>query len=157
MPYCSNCGAENTGAFCVKCGSAIPAGAAGAPGGFTAPAQSGASAAGLSDNVAGALCYILGLLTGVLFLVMAPYNQNPRVKFHAWQSIFFNLAWVVFWIALGIVTGAMNFLALLLLPIEALIGLGGFCYWLFLMYKANAGELYQIPVIGAYARQQAGL
>ena len=43
---------------------------------------------GMTDNVASALCYALGFITGILFLVLAPYNQNRMVRFHAFQSIF---------------------------------------------------------------------
>jgi uncharacterized membrane protein len=151
MPYCPKCGTMADGSFCPACGSAIGAAAPG-PGAAPPPV----AGVGLTDNVAGALCYVLGILTGILFLVLAPYNQNPRVKFHAWQSILFNVAWIAFWILLSIVTGMLHFFALLLLPIEALIGLGGFFLWLFLMWKAYNNELFEIPIIGPFARQQAG-
>ncbi len=155
MPFCPNCGTQNSGSFCTQCGTPIPA-APGSSGGFAAPPQS-AAATGLSDNVAGALCYVLGLITGILFLAITPYNQNPRVRFHAWQSVLLTVAWCVFWFALAIVTGFMHFLALLLIPVEMLIGFAGFCLWLFLMWKAYNGEIFEVPVIGGIARQQAGL
>ena len=103
------------------------------------------------------MCYILGLLTGVLFLVLAPYNQNPRVKFHAWQSILFNVAWIAIWIVLGIVSTVMSVFALILIPIHLLLGLGGFILWLFLMWKAYNNVLWEIPIIGPFAKQQSGL
>jgi uncharacterized membrane protein len=30
----------------------------------------------MADNVASALCYVLGLITGIIFLVLPPYNKN---------------------------------------------------------------------------------
>ena len=55
-------------------------------------APMGAQAApGLEENLACALCYALGLLTGIVFLVLAPYNQNKLIRFHAFQSIFFHV------------------------------------------------------------------
>src|ERR1700676_3398151 len=111
MAFCSNCGAAVDGRFCPKCGSAVDAGAPGAgpgappppgpppgdppPPGYTAPGYSApagyvpppAGAAGMTDNMAGALCYLFGFITGILFLVLAPYNQNRNIKFHAMQSI----------------------------------------------------------------------
>ena len=48
--------------------------------GAAAPVSSAAQpiATGMTDNVAGALCYALGLVTGILFLVLTPYNQNKQ-------------------------------------------------------------------------------
>jgi len=57
----------------------------------------------MADNLAAALCYVLGLLTGILFLVLEPYNKNKLIRFHAFQSIFLNLALVVVDIGLTIV------------------------------------------------------
>jgi uncharacterized membrane protein len=43
----------------------------------------------MEDNVAGALCYLVGFITGVLFLALEPYSKRPFVRFHAFQSILF--------------------------------------------------------------------
>ena len=94
MPFCPACGASVNGQFCPKCGSAatVPAGVAIA----AAPAAN----AGLTENAVGALCYLGGVVTGIIFLVIAPYNQNPRIKFHAFQSILFSLVWTLAWFAM---------------------------------------------------------
>lgn len=158
MPFCAKCGTNITGTFCPNCGTPASAQPNAAPG-FTPPPLPGptynAQPAGLSDNSACTLCYLFGFVTGILFLVMAPYNTNPRVRFHAWQSIFFVVAWIAFWMAINILTSMLNFLALLLLPVYALISFAGFLFWLFLMWKAYQGEDFEIPVIGPLARQQA--
>ncbi|MBI1787676.1 MAG: hypothetical protein HYR60_09030 [Acidobacteria bacterium] len=111
----------------------------------------------MQENVAAALCYIAGLITGIIFLVLAPYNQNPTIRFHAFQSIFCNVAWIVLAIVLGIVTAA---LPLLLSPLALLfhlvMWLGGLAIWLLLMWKAYNGERFVLPVIGGLAQQQAG-
>ena len=44
---------------------------------------------GLTDNAAGAVAYIT-IVPAIVFLVIPPYNTNPYVRFHAWQSIFLN-------------------------------------------------------------------
>lgn len=160
MPFCAKCGASASGSFCPSCGAPIADTSAG--GGSYAPPPAGqqagaAQAGGLSENMAGALAYLVGFITGILFLVLEPYNKMPVVRFHAWQSILFFAAWFVFWILLGIITSAMSFLALALVPIELLIGLAGFCFWLFLMFKAYNGQIFMIPVIGEHAKKQAGL
>ena len=121
MAFCANCGAQVEGRFCQKCGAPVAGGApmggapmggapmgAGAPGGAAAPEfQPQAASAGLSDNAAGAICYLLGFITGILFLVLAPYNQSRSVRFHAFQSIFFNIAWFVLWIGIAIVSALL--------------------------------------------------
>jgi uncharacterized membrane protein len=118
------------------------------------------SAAGMEDNLAGALCYLLGFITGIVFLVLEPYNKNPFVRFHAFQSIFFSLGWIAISIALSIVFMIMGFalqgLWFIFLPIRALIGLLGFLLWLFCMYKAYNRERYMLPIVGPLAAKQSG-
>ena len=50
-----------------------------------------ASQSGLSENAASGLAY-LTFIPAIIFLVVAPYNQNSRVRFHSWQSIFLAIA-----------------------------------------------------------------
>jgi uncharacterized membrane protein len=150
IALCANCGASVEGAFCPKCG--VAANVASGPA-IAIPAAT----AGLTENIAGALCYLGGLLTGIIFLVLAPYNQNPRIKFHAFQSIFFNLVWIVGWFA-SIPLGMLlpyGFSALLSM-VSLLLSLGGILVWLLLMWKAYQGQPLSLPVIGGIAQQQAG-
>lgn len=156
MPFCATCGTNMTGTFCPNCGTAAGAPPAAASG-FTPPPPppQGAQSAGLSDNAVCALCYLAGFITGIIFLVMAPYNTNKRVKFHAWQSIILSVAWIIFWMAISVVFGMLNFLSLVLVPLFLLLRLAGFLAWLFLMWKAYQGEDLEIPAISPLARQQA--
>ncbi len=163
MSYCSACGTSVEGRFCPKCGSA--AGAPMAAGFAPAPAYASAvplapaapATAGLSESAAGTLCYLGGLITGIIFLVIPPYNQNPRIRFHAFQAIFFHVAWVAGWIALFAVRIVLPFgLSIVMGLVSLLFWGGGLLLWLFLMWKANQGESFSLPVIGGIARQQAG-
>jgi len=162
MPFCPSCGAPVEGRFCAKCGASVEAapGGAGPGAGPTPPPPGAGAAAGLEDNVAGALCYLLGFVTGVLFLVLEPYSKRPFVRFHAFQSILFCAAWIALSIALsiafGIVGAVLHFLWFMLLPLRGLIGLVGFLIWLFCMYKAYNREWYQLPLVGPIAAKQAG-
>src|SRR5665213_2513095 len=99
MPFCAKCGTSlSDGAgFCNNCGA--PAGAA------LPPTYSGTPSAPLASNVAGALAYLGGLITGIVFLAVAPYNKDPFVRFHAFQSIFLSLAYIVFAIVWGAIYG----------------------------------------------------
>ncbi|HEU0124272.1 MAG TPA: hypothetical protein VFQ91_27320 [Bryobacteraceae bacterium] len=122
--------------------------------------QPPAATGGLDQNVASALCYLFGLITGVLFLVLEPHNKNKTVRFHAFQSIFFNIGAIVLNIALSIIFSIMrNVLPYGTWVIFSLLSLGiSLCFlgaWIFLMYKAYNGEKFKIPVIGDLAEKQA--
>ena len=105
-----------------------------------------------------ALCYLLGLVTGILFLVLAPYSQNRTIRFHAFQSIFLNIAWIAVFIALSIISMALLPIpfvgAILSMILHLGAGLGFFILWLMLMYKAYNNERWVLPVIGPLAEKQ---
>ena len=115
----------------------------------------------MASNVAGLLTYILGFITGIIFLVIEPYKNDKFVRFHAFQSIFFNVALVVFWIVYMILVSILGFITLgILAMLMGLLGLvvtlAILAYWIFLMYKAYNNELYKIPFIGDLAAKQVG-
>jgi uncharacterized membrane protein len=143
MVFCNMCGAQ------IPDGSTVCAACSGRAVVAAAPASTGA---GLSDNVAGMLAYVT-IIPAIIFLLIEPYSRNRFVRFHAWQSIFFNVAWWVLWIGLHIVAHIplLGFFSLLVWP---LIGLGGFIVWLILVIKANQGQMYKLPVIGDMAEKQ---
>jgi uncharacterized membrane protein len=95
------------------------------------------------------LCYPLSFITGILFLVLTPYNRDRFVRFHAWQSIFFSLAMVVLSLALQILPWPLESMSLYALRLLALGGTG----WM--MYKAYHYELFKLPVVGDWAEKQA--
>jgi uncharacterized membrane protein len=161
MPFCANCGAPVEGRFCAKCGT--PMGAAPASGGpapaYNQPPAGQVATAGMTDNVAGALCYLIGFVTGVLFLILEPYSKRPFVRFHAFQSIFFCVGWIALSIGLRIVflmVGVAMHMWFIFLPLRMLIWLAGFLLWLFCMYKAYSGAWFQLPIVGPLAAKQAG-
>ena len=120
----------------------------------TAPTPASTPASGgMTDNVAGMVAYIT-IIPAIVFLVMEPYNKNKFVRFHAFQSLFFNLAWIVLWVALSIV-GMIPIIGWLTLILWPLIGLGGLVVWIMLLIKANKGEKWKLPMIGDIAEKQA--
>jgi len=150
MAFCPNCGTETSGKFCPNCGSAV-AGAGGGPNPAYVPPGSpaGVQASGLTDNVASALCYLLGLVTGIIFLVLAPYNQNRTVRFHAFQSIFGHLAIIVIWVLLAIATHGFS---VMIFPLFSILI---FILWLYMMYTAYNGRKVKLPIVGDLAEKQA--
>lgn len=172
MANCTKCGAAiaDDSAFCGACGqprtqasTVAPATASVAAAPTMAvggPVPSGAATgAGLTMNLAAALSYALGLITGILFLVLEPYKNNRFVRFHAIQSIIFSVACVAFAIVWSIIVGILvsiaGFWVLTVdVPLRLLIGLGIFAFWLYVMFQAYSQREYRIPWIGDIAAKQ---
>ena len=157
MPFCSNCGAAMEGRFCGKCGAT--AGDSVTPAGAVAPPPAVPTSAGLSTNAASAISYVLGFITGILFLVLEPYNRNKLVRFHAFQSIFLSVACfavsIVLQIFIGIMAAISYSLVFILSPISMLFGLAIFGLWLYLIWKTYQGVKVVLPIIGPLAEKQA--
>jgi uncharacterized membrane protein len=142
MPFCSQCGVQiaDGANMCPACSGRNA----------VAPVAAGS---GLADNVAGMLAYVT-IIPAIIFLVVEPYNKSRFVRFHSWQSIFFNVAWWILWIGLRIVIH-IPFLGFLTLLVWPLVGLGGLIVWIILVLKANQGQMFKLPVIGDLAEKQA--
>ena len=142
-------------AFCSTCGAQIPDGTTtcAAHAGPVAAVPVPATTGGMTDNVAGMLAYVT-IIPAIIFLVIEPYNKSRFVRFHAFQCIFFHVAWFALWIALSIVAHipVLGWLTILIWP---LVGLAGLIIWIILLLKANQGQMYKLPVIGDMAEKQA--
>jgi uncharacterized membrane protein len=153
MAFCSKCGTEVAAgaAFCPKCGVAQTGGAAGE--------IVQASQTGMSENVAGLLCYLLGWVTGIIFYLI---DKRPFVRFHAAQSMVTFGGLHVLNIVLGIIFGmgmmfrggygAFGMGA----AFYSLIGLVSFVLWILLMVKAYQHEKFEVPVVGGIAKSFSG-
>ena len=139
-------------AFCSTCGTQIPDGSTTCAA-HAAPAAPAASTGGMTDNVAGMLAYIT-IIPPIIFLVLEPYNKNRFVRFHAFQNLFFAVAWFVLWFALMFI-GHIPFLGWMTILLWPLIGLGVFILWIIMLLKAYQGQMWKLPVIGDMAEKQA--
>ena len=100
---------------------------------------------GLEENVASLLCYVLGWISGIVFLILE--KENRTVRFHAFQSIVvFGFLTVAGWV-LGAIPVIRWF--------AWVPGLLGFILWIILMVKAYQGEKYKVPVAGDMAEKWA--
>jgi uncharacterized membrane protein len=106
---------------------------------------------GLTDDAASGIAY-LTFIPAIIFLVVAPYNTNAKVRFHSWQSIFLGCAWVCLWIV-NIVLAFVPIIGWLLMLVFAL---GLFVIWLICIIKAFQGQRFVVPIIGPLAAKQAG-
>ena len=123
------------------------------------------TAMGLEENIAGALCYVLIWLTGVIFFFME--KENKTIRFHAIQSILTFipltiLGWILGWIGAPSVGWGYGSYGYSYNPgIPALLWLSWIIWaitiilWLILMFKAYKGEKFKLPVIGDIAEKHA--
>jgi uncharacterized membrane protein len=161
---CTRCGTQMTdnSGFCQNCGQAastLGAGMVGQPATGAAVMSSGqtSTATALQPNIARLLCYILGFVTGIFFLVAEPYRRDAFVRFHAYQSIFLSVGGIVLRLALGMLLSFTPWtLWSLISTISSLVSLAVFLVFLLLMYKAYGNERFKLPVIGDLAERQAG-
>lgn len=160
MPFCASCGAQAEGRFCPKCGAAVAAGGAAPPPpppGASAPYVANPVSAPMADNLASALCYAVGFITGIIFLIMEPYSKNRAIRFHAFQSIFLSVGIIAIRIVFGIFFTAtlFTFGFGLFTLIWGLFNLASFILWLYVIISVYQGKTVVLPVIGPLAQKQA--
>lgn len=105
-------------------------------------ADVGKSSLGMDANVAAALSYVLGWITGLIFFVTE--KDSKYVKFHAMQSIIFSLSWTI-----------LSILLVITVIGPALLGIAGLIIWIICIIKAYSGEMFKLPVIGDTAEKIA--
>jgi uncharacterized Tic20 family protein len=97
----------------------------------------------------------LNLFTGLLgpvgaFVIWLMYkDRSPRVSFHALQSLWYQVAWVVIltvgWIVAGLLTAVL--VGFLLFPVMILLTVVPFVHMGYAAYKVSQGVDYRYPVI----------
>ena len=105
------------------------------------------SSTGLDENIAGLLCYVLGWVSGIVFLILD--QENKFVRFHAVQSI------IIFGV-LSVLNGLLGWIPVLGFIVGIISGILAFVLWIVLMVKANQGERYKVRWAGDYAERWAG-
>jgi uncharacterized membrane protein len=152
MAICSKCGAQvaDGASFCNHCGQPLTG---------VAPSSSAMEpvSPGMSENVAGLLCYVLGWVTGLIFFFI---DKRPFVRFHAAQSIVVFGGLQVVSIILrqlflaSLYTGSVGSMssgATLLMVVNLLT----LVLWIVLMIKAYQHQTYKIPVVAGVVESLA--
>jgi len=114
---------------------------------------------GLEPKIAGLLCYVpccIGLIFSVVAAIVE--KQSRFVRFHAFQSLLIHGAFVIVWIAIWAIQAALavvglGAVAFLIMLVSWVFLFAIFAVAIFMMIKANAGEEFELPVIGPMARQ----
>ena len=98
----------------------------------------------LDENVEGLLCYVLGWITGIVFLILE--KKSRFVKFHALQSLItFAVLMVLAWVFMVI-----PFIGYI---ISWIIWVLTIILWIVLMIKAYQHEMFKLPVVGEIAEK----
>jgi len=108
---------------------------------------------GLAENVAGLLCYVLGWVSGLVFILIE--KENKFVRFHAMQSIATFGAITVVLIVLSILA-LIPYIGVAFSVINWIISLLAFVLWIVLMIKAYQGAKYKLPWAGNFAEKRVG-
>ena len=127
------------------------------------PVQTTKSSTGLDENVAALLSYIFGWVSGLIFFLME--KDSRLVRFHAMQSILFNVLvyillfviWVataVLWIVaasigdvFGMIVGILSFLLWTLFSVGVLVAA------ILCLIKAYQSQYFKLPIIGNLAEK----
>lgn len=104
----------------------------------------GKSSTGLSENVAGLLCYVLLWVSGLVFVLIE--KDSKFVRFHAIQSIYVFGALTVIAIILGWIPIVGTWL-------NIAVWVVAFIFWIILMVKAYNGEKYKMLWAGNQAER----
>lgn len=155
MAFCTKCGAAvaDNASFCAACGTPQTAASSEPSSVAVAPAQTG-----MSENVAGLLCYLVGWITGIIFYCI---DKRPFVRFHAAQSIvtFGGLQILSFVIGaifgFSLFTGGFGVFSLGYV-LYGLVELVAVVLWIVLMIKAYQHDRFRVPVAADLAEKIFG-
>jgi uncharacterized membrane protein len=130
-------------------GPTVPAGPTGPPG---PSGPGGPTNVGLAPNVAAALCYVPLCCLNIIWAVyvVAVEKQSRFLRFHAFQSLLWAGALIAAGLAVAIVSAISGTLGMLLNVLLLIVAVGGS---LFLAFKAYSNEQFELPQLGALAKQ----
>jgi uncharacterized membrane protein len=126
-------------------------------------AQTPKSSTGLEENVAALLSYVLGWISGLVFLLIE--KDSRLVRFHAVQALILGVIGLVLsfaswpiWIVIAIIAAFLpDILGMLVMGIAGLIMLvvflAIFVGWIVGMVKAYQSQYFKLPVIGNFAEK----
>ena len=127
------------------------------------PVQAAKSSTGLDENIAALLSYVFGWLSGLIFFLIE--KDSRLVRFHAMQSLLFNVVFAVIAIALwvvlfvvfmvasqisGVLTTLLSLVSILVWVVFSIAILVG---WVMCLVKAFQGQYFKLPVIGNFAEK----
>jgi len=127
------------------------------------PAQAAKSSTGLDENIAALLSYIFGWVSGLIFFLIE--KDSRLVRFHAMQSLLFNVLvavvgiglwivlFVVFMIAAQISSALTTLLSLVSILVWVVFMIAIFGALILCLVKAFQSQYFKLPIIGNFAEK----
>ena len=127
------------------------------------PPAVGKSSTGLDENIAALLSYVFGWVSGLIFFLIE--KDSRLVRFHAMQSLLFNVLiaivaialWVVFAVLFLVGTQISGVVSTLLTLVATLLwfvfGIGILILWIMCLIKAYGRQYFKLPIIGNFAEK----
>jgi len=127
------------------------------------PVQAAKSSTGLDENIASLLSYIFGWVSGLVFFLIE--KDSRLVRFHAMQSLLFNILigvvafalWIVLFIVFliasqlsGALTTLLSLVSVLVWVVFVIAIFGGL---ILCLVKAFQGQYFKLPIIGNFAEK----
>ena len=124
------------------------------------------SSTGLDENIAALLSYVFGWISGLIFFLIE--KDSRLVRFHAMQSILFNVlfgilafvVWIITFVFVlmgaaigdsgGALFGLFSVIATLFWVVFVVAILIG---WILCLVKAFQGQYFKLPIIGNFAEK----
>lgn len=106
----------------------------------------GKTSIGIKPNIAAALSYLLGFISGIVIYLLE--KENKFVRFHAMQSIVtFGLLWLV-----SVLVWVLPFVGTMLAPIVYILEI---VLWVVLIVAAYQGKYLKLPIASDVAEKMA--
>ncbi|MFH1269495.1 MAG: DUF4870 domain-containing protein, partial [Candidatus Omnitrophota bacterium] len=106
----------------------------------------GKTSIGMKANVAAALSYLLGFVSGIIIYLLE--KENKFVRFHAMQSIVtFGLLWLV-----SVLVWVLPFVGTMLAPLIYMLEVA---LWITLIIAAYQGKYLKLPIAADVAEKMA--
>src|SRR5450432_1927624 len=148
MTTCAKCGTPFEGRFCPSCGTPVPD----PDPRSVPPPPAQVVVAGIPSNVASILAYLIMIVGPILCLVIAPTNEDRKVRFDAFQALFIQIAFIAAQIVLGVFPGFLWHVTSLL---NRLLDLAYAIVIIYMIVKSAQNQKVVLPYVGPLAEKQA--
>ena len=103
------------------------------------------TSSGMEQNLAGMLSYLVGFVTGIIFLLIE--KENKFVRYHAIQSIGLSVALILIYTVLSFIPFIGWLIGLLLSPATMVLAI-------YVMWQAYQNKYVKLPIISQIAEEQ---
>lgn len=100
----------------------------------------------IQPNIKAANCYFIFFISGLL--ILQNEKSNKFVRFHAYQSIYFSVFFLVF-------VALINYVPIVGSLLVQLLTTSFFIIWIYLIYTAYSNREMKLPILGDLAYSES--